>query len=200
MTERRAEDVLETLRSLDPYAFEHFVADLWERQGFETTVTDRSGDRGIDVIATTERPHAEKVVIQAKRNAPGNRIGTPEIQQYNSIRRQADADVVVVVTTSGFTAGARELADELNVKRVDGERLVELLGDADAEDLLDAYRGPRSDSRSRQTTLDEQIGEESASEHAFVSRAVTLLRGAVVLAAIGALAYALFHAGLLPGV
>lgn len=197
MTNRQTEAILETLRDLDPYAFERFVADLWERQGFETTVTDRSGDRGVDVIATTERPHAEKVVIQAKRNAPDNRVGTPEIQQYNSIRRQTDADVVVVVTTSGFTAGAHELAEKLNVKRVDGERLVELIGDTDAEDLLDAYREDSPSRRPRQTTLDEQVSEDTA-EPTMGERVVGILRGVVVLLALVVLVYALFHYGLLP--
>jgi len=41
------------LQRMDPYAFEAFVADVWEHLGWDTRTVGEPGDRGIDVIATT---------------------------------------------------------------------------------------------------------------------------------------------------
>lgn len=44
------DELLSQLREMDPYEFEELVADIWEYQGWETTVTTSSNDMGIDVI------------------------------------------------------------------------------------------------------------------------------------------------------
>lgn len=111
----------------DPYEFEHFVADVWEAQGWTTDVRQASGDAGIDIVARRSAPVDETHVIQAKRYTGDNKVGGPEIQQYAALRQQVpDADAVVVVTSTGFTRAARDRARELNVKLVDGPALREL--------------------------------------------------------------------------
>lgn len=45
------------LQTMDNYAFEHFVADLWEMMGWQTEVSQASLDAGIDVIAEKESPY-----------------------------------------------------------------------------------------------------------------------------------------------
>ena len=97
-------EVLSQLRQMDEYEFEHLVSDLWEKRGWQTTVTSGSSDQGIDVIAEKSSPFSQKYLIQAKRYSEGNKIGSPAIQQYSSLRRQEDdVDAVVIVTTSSFT-------------------------------------------------------------------------------------------------
>lgn len=120
----RATFSLEELRSLDPYEFEHFVADLWDAKGYTTTVSDASGDRGIDVIARDESAD-ETVVIQAKRYDEGNHVGSPEVQQYGSLKMQDPyPDRVIIVTTSDFTDQASEIAADIGVELVNGTSLV----------------------------------------------------------------------------
>lgn len=190
MTQATTQAITDALRSLDPYAFEEFVADLWSRQGYDTHVTTASRDRGIDVVATKEKPYRQKVVIQTKRYAPQNKVGTREVQQYNSIRRQADADVVVIVTTSTFTAGAADLADQLNVKRVDGDRLAEIVREVGARDLVAEYIG--GDGETTQTTLDDQLAadETSADQTGGSGGAVrAVLRTGVLVSLLGAALY-----------
>lgn len=138
-------DGLQTIRALDPTAFEQFVADLWEAQGWNTTVSRASGDEGIDVVATRRYPHRQKALIQAKRYQADNTVGAPEIQQYGSLYQQEDdVDQVVVVTTSSFTRDAEARAADLDVDLVDGRRLLELLGRHDPDgELLSAYREGR---------------------------------------------------------
>ncbi|WP_117591768.1 restriction endonuclease [Haloprofundus halophilus] len=133
----------ERLRSLEPYEFELFIAELWSRRGWETEASQQSVDKGIDVIATRSTPFREKQVIQAKRYDEGNNVGSRDIQQYSSLRHQEqDADTVVVVTTSGFTRQAQELAGDLNVKLLDGDSLSRLIDEVGAVDLVDTYVGP----------------------------------------------------------
>lgn len=132
--------VLQQLRTMDPYDFEHFVADLWEVRGWNTTVSQESVDQGVDIVATKEDPFPQKQVIQAKRYNSDNTIGSPKIQQYASLRQQEDrADATVIVTTSQFTQQAKNLAQKLNVKLVDAEDLYNLLRETGRFDLVLNY-------------------------------------------------------------
>jgi len=128
------------LQGMDGYEFEHFVADLWERMGWQTSVSQASNDAGIDVVAEKASPYPQKKVIQAKRYSDSTTVGSPDIQQYASLRHQvADADSVVIVTTSRFTNSAENRAEELNVKLVDGDALIQMIDELDALDLLEEY-------------------------------------------------------------
>lgn len=121
---------LDHLRELPPAEFEQFVGDLFVKLGWNTTVTRAQGDRGVDVIAERETPVYTRAVIQAKRYGPGAAVGSPEIQQYASLRQQEDADLVIVVTTSRFSKQAEEISESLNVRLIDGNRLIELMDEA----------------------------------------------------------------------
>lgn len=128
------------LQRMDPYEFEHFVADLWERMGWDTDVSSAAMDEGVDVIARKTTPYEQTTLIQAKRYGPNTTVGSPDVQQYASLRHQYDGvDKVLVVTTNEFTGQAGELADRLNVKLIDGNDLAELIVKRDALDLVDEY-------------------------------------------------------------
>lgn len=130
----------ERLRQLEPYEFERFVADLWSLQGWETTISQQSVDRGVDVVATKDQPIEQKHILQVKRYSDGNTVGSQAIQQYSSLRQQEPGtDTVVIITTSEFTRQARELADQLNVKLVNGSELSRLISQVNAETLLSEY-------------------------------------------------------------
>lgn len=134
------EQVKAVLQQMDPYAFEHLVADLWERMGWTTHVPSQGRDEGVDVIAKKSMPYDQTTLIQAKRYGPNTTVGSPEIQQYASLKRQYDnVDKVVMVTTNTFTGQAEELAGRLNVKLVDGDDLVGLFSAYDAEDIIDEH-------------------------------------------------------------
>jgi len=134
------EDILKILRSIGDAEFEYFIADLWERDDWDTKVTQQSRDQGIDVIANRTRPFDHNIVIQAKLYAEDNRIGSPEVQQYNSLKDQRDGfDEVVIVTTSSFTNPAKDLADSLRVKLVNGSHLVTQIRNLNQFGLIEAY-------------------------------------------------------------
>lgn len=138
-----AEDIRTRLQEIDPYEFEDFVAELWQEEGWETTVSQGSNDMGVDVIAEKKGTINQKLAIQAKRYSDGNKVGRPKVQQYHSLKEQdTDADAAVVVTTSSFTDKARLWAHEHNVKLVDGEDLVDMLRKHQRLDLVDEYAPP----------------------------------------------------------
>ena len=140
MTVDPTEGIKDSLASIDPYKFEQFIADLWERRGWSTDVTSQSYDAGIDVIIEKSKPFNQTQIIQAKRNALDNKVSSSDIQQYSSLQKQVDAaDTVIVVTTSGFTAPAKQRAEDLNVKLVDGSTLLQIIADEDAYDLVETY-------------------------------------------------------------
>lgn len=122
------------LQSMDPYDFEQFVADVWERLGWNTRTVGEPGDQGIDVIATRGE---EKQLIQAKRYGPNTTVGSPEVQQYASLRLQEESvDGVTIVTTGSFSRQAQDLAPDLDVLLVDGEGLLGVLDRLDSWDVV----------------------------------------------------------------
>lgn len=139
-TTHDSDTLLDQLQTMDADSFESFVGELWERQGWTTTVSQHSNDAGIDVVATRHDPFEQKHLIQAKRYGPTTTVGSPDIQQYASLKQQVpDADAVVIVTTNRFTTHARDRATELNVKLINGNELITLIDEADAYDLLKTY-------------------------------------------------------------
>jgi len=122
------------LQRMDPYDFEAFVADVWEHLGWNTRTVGEPGDRGIDVIATDGDA---KQLIQAKRYGPETTVGSPEVQQYASLRLQEDGvDTVTIVTTGSFSRQAEDLAPDLDVILVDGENLLGILDELEAYEVF----------------------------------------------------------------
>lgn len=136
-------EIIQRLQSMGNFEFERFIAELWEERGWDTQVTTQSNDLGVDVVATQSVPYHEKELIQAKRYQRGNRVGSPELQQYAALLQQEqDADKVIVVCTSGFTDSALAVADDTNVKCIDGTGLAEMVSQQDAIALLKEYSEP----------------------------------------------------------
>lgn len=134
------DELYDTLQSLKGSELEYFLAELWESVGWETQVTSRNQDRGIDVIATQSSPLPLKILIQAKGYGSSSTVSSTEVQQYSSLQQQDDeADVVAVVTTGKFSDPARQLAESLEIKLTDIDSLVDTVVDESAYELLDPY-------------------------------------------------------------
>lgn len=124
-------DFLREIKEMDPYRFEKFVAEVWDQQGFETTLRSKSGDRGIDVVAEDGQ---QKHLLQVKRYTGGNKVGSEEVRKYATLYQQVgDADQVDIVTSGHFTDEALQLATDLSVGTVDGEELFYLVNSSAPE-------------------------------------------------------------------
>ncbi|MDT9686554.1 restriction endonuclease [Streptomyces sp. TRM76323] len=108
---------------VDPQGFEHTVAALCVRDGCtRTEVSGGPGDLGADVVATT--PDGRRLVVQCKQYAADHPVGSQDLQRFGGTCFAVhEAEVAVVVTTSGFTAPAAEYAAALGIVCVDGEAL-----------------------------------------------------------------------------
>lgn len=125
-------DVTAELAELSPRAFERFLGRLWAARGWSTTVTPRSGDDGIDVVATRSQFIDEKRLIQAKhRKDPTGTVKRHTVQQYAYLHQKDGVDEVLLVTNGTFSSPAKESALTANIKLIDGDTLAELLRDQD---------------------------------------------------------------------
>jgi hypothetical protein len=131
---------LQAMEDEGPSGFDHFIADLFELAGWKTEVTQQSHDEGIDVIGRKTDLIDQTAYIQTKRYNHDNTVGRPDIQQYGFLREEnRECDHAVVATTSSFSTPAYELADETNVKLLDGDAIAAIIYHHDLYDLLDEY-------------------------------------------------------------
>lgn len=123
-TVRRA--VLARLTELTPSEFERLVGRVLQALGFPVvTITGRSGDEGVD--GECEMPLLNlKVAFQAKRYT-SNTVGGPLMAEFRG-RIIGRYDRGIYITTSKFTQGAEEMAEQPGapgILLINGERLVE---------------------------------------------------------------------------
>ena len=81
----------------------------------------------------------ESILIQAKRYGPTKTVGSPDIQQYASLKNQFGVDMVLIITTNDFMESAIKTADQLYVKLINGIQLAGLVMNIDAFDLVVRY-------------------------------------------------------------
>lgn len=124
------ESLAQYLSEMNPYKFEHLVKDLLVAIGYDNAeVTSQSGDGGVDVIADIEvgiTPVRE--VVQVKRHK--RNIQRSTLDQLRGSLHRFDATRGMIITTGGFSSGAKDAAFEYGVAPItliDGEHLIELL-------------------------------------------------------------------------
>lgn len=90
--------------------FEHFLALLYARQGYRTTVTKASRDGGYDVVAIHNLRHNEVLLIQAKQTR--GTVGIRVVRELLGARFLADEllkqSMLVVATTGRFSQVAKD--------------------------------------------------------------------------------------------
>lgn len=68
--------ILSKVRHMSPDEFERLVAEIWQKQGWNTQLTRGSADRGIDVIATKKDDFEKRRhLIQVKRYGENTKVG-----------------------------------------------------------------------------------------------------------------------------
>lgn len=117
--------------SMQPGEFEELIGELLAKMGFEDIeVTGRSGDGGVDVRGTLVVGDVVRIrmAVQAKKWQPKSRVQAPVVQQVRGSLGTHEQGLII--TTSDFSAGAREEAARPNavpVALMNGEQLMALL-------------------------------------------------------------------------
>lgn len=121
----------EELRSINGYALESLCALLWDKRGFHTYQTQKSGDGGVDVVALSEE---EGVLIQCKASScEGQALGWEAVKDVSAGARAYMAkypDVHfkrVAVTNQRFNENAKQQASLLEVELIERDDLLALL-------------------------------------------------------------------------
>jgi len=127
-------DLLQKVLGMSPNFFEKLVLDLLLNMGFGSKnkdmaiVTPTSHDNGVDAIIPEDALGLDKIYIQAKRYTD-NPVSKPEIHKFIGALDEQKATKGVFITTSKFTAGAKETADKASKKIVliDGKSLADYM-------------------------------------------------------------------------
>lgn len=124
------EDLAKFLADMEPYAFEHVIRRLLEELGYESVeVTQRSNDRGVDVVANIVVGITSiRELVQVKRHR-GN-IHRPVLDALRGSLHRFKGVRGTIITTGGFSKGTLDAAFELGaapITLIDGERLLDLL-------------------------------------------------------------------------
>ena len=123
--------LLNHLLLMEPGDFEQLVARLLGAMGYDNiTVTRRSADGGVDVLADIEVGILRlRTAVQVKR-MKGN-VQRPVVSQLRGdMMTLPEVDQGMIITTAGFSAGATEVARVRNaplIVLIDGDRLADLL-------------------------------------------------------------------------
>ncbi|MFG0306686.1 MAG: restriction endonuclease [Phycisphaerales bacterium JB040] len=130
-----ADELLTTIKSNTPEAFERLVVDLLVAMGYGGSRSDagqavgRSGDAGIDGIIKEDKLGLDAVYIQAKRWQ--NTVGRPDIQAFAGSLEGFRARKGVFITTSAFSSEAHDYVRKIEKKIVliDGKQLARYMID-----------------------------------------------------------------------
>lgn len=128
-------DLLDRISQNSPAFFEKLIVDLLVAMGYggshknAAAQLGRSGDGGVDGVINEDRLGLDRVYVQAKRYAPTNSIGRPDVQAFVGSLVGLRATKGVFVTTSTFSPQAREFVKHLSqrVILIDGHQLTDLM-------------------------------------------------------------------------
>jgi len=151
-TDLKAE-LLDRLKSMDPYRFERLVIDLLVAMGYggsreeAAQVTKASNDEGVDGVIKEDRLGLDLVYVQAKRWK--GTVGRPDVQSFVGALAGKQAHKGVFITTSEFAPNAKAYVNSIAQKGIllDGDRLAELMiEDNIGVSLMHAYLAKKVDS------------------------------------------------------
>jgi restriction system protein len=128
-------DLLDRIAQNSPSFSEQLIVDLLVAMKYggsrkhAALQLGRSGDGGVDGVINEDRLGLDRLYVQAKRYAKGNTVGRAEVQAFVGSLVGLGATKGVFVTTSSFSAHAREFVQHLSQRVIllDGQNLADLM-------------------------------------------------------------------------
>ena len=118
-----------------PTEFENFCANLFQKMGYATMVTPPTNDGGYDIWLERDEKTA---IVECKCYCETHSVGRPVIQKLVGANSVKGADSMFLITTSNFSAGAIQYAQEVGVELINGSHLLVLLKQYGLVDKKDA--------------------------------------------------------------
>lgn len=154
-----AQELLDRVVAASPEFFERLIVNLLLAMGYGGSVMDAgralgaSGDNGIDGVIDQDPLGLDRVYIQAKRYAANNPVGSGAVRDFFGSLDRHKASKGLFVTTSSFTASAKETAEFLS------KRIVLIEGTALARMMIRYNVGCRVEQTILIKNLDEDFFE-----------------------------------------
>jgi hypothetical protein len=102
--------------------FEIFMIKLFEKLGYDATVTNRSKDYGCDMML---QQGEYRIAVQAKRSE--SELNFTSVQRALGSLKKYNAQLAIVVTNNKFIFSAKQLAKIKNVVLIDRKILLDLI-------------------------------------------------------------------------
>ena len=102
--------------------FEIFMVKLFEKLGYDTTVTNRSKDYGCDMMLQQGK---YRIAVQAKRSE--SELNFTSVQRALGSLKKYNAQLAIVVTNNKFIFSAKQLAKIKDVVLIDRKILLDLI-------------------------------------------------------------------------
>jgi hypothetical protein len=118
------------LYKIPPRDFEQLVAELLAGFGWQVNLTAAIRDGGYDILGLCQDAPglSSSWVVECKRYHPRRRVGVEHVRQLSAVKNDLRMSNGLLVTTSTFTAGARQLTGtRRDIQLVDYEALLEWL-------------------------------------------------------------------------
>lgn len=120
--------VVDVLRHMDPYRFEHFTAGLLRAMGYRATATVASGDGGVDVIASRDPLALEPPIIKVQCKRTTSTIGAPDVQRLAGALAHGGSELGLFVTLGTYSVDALHLErTRQDLRLINGKQLVDLI-------------------------------------------------------------------------
>ena len=123
------------VHALTPREFEELCAELFQRQGYEVTLTPKARDGGKDLyLAKADGFGSFLYIVECKRYAPNRPVDVGVIRSLYGVAQLERVTAAMTLTTSYFSKDAKDFAAELRYQ-------LTLKDFIDLKLLLSPYRG-----------------------------------------------------------
>ena len=114
----RGRQITRPVSDMTPLEYEVSCANLFRKSGWVVETTSVTGDQGVDLVITKGRKIG---AVQCKRYAAP--VGNSAVQEVAAGKSHYRATFAIVVSPSGFTKSARQLADSTGVHLIHHEEI-----------------------------------------------------------------------------
>ena len=114
------------INDLNPFDFELFVSDLFEKMNYHTRVTKKSRDGGVDIHLKLITPTGfDEMIIQCKHKENENStVGVDKVRElFGAVSSNVKLTKGILVTNGKFSNDSIEFASGKNIELIDGVTL-----------------------------------------------------------------------------
>jgi hypothetical protein len=138
------------------------IVQIWNYYGYTVERNRKYQDSVAVVVASRTHPYPRKEVIQVEHNRRSHTtVDDSLIQQTSALRKQENADNVILVATGSLTKDIKSLAKDLDVVIVDFDQLCSTVDSADLYPTIAEYVEV-DDSRDQQLHLETLVDRITA--------------------------------------